>query len=531
MTVAGLWAFLKQHGLLKSVCGAEARELLEGRKVAIDLSVWAVQGATMENTTATRCQHFLLMSFWRLTRLLKIGCLPLGVIEGDCPKVKRRRRDRNGEFMRSVKLIGELFLAMGCPTVQANGEAEETCAKLSRAGLVDAIFSPDSDVFAFGATGLVLKAVSADSNWSVEYIHTQDISAFTGFNQEGWIAIAALAGCDFFPPGGRGIGTEKAFICVRALLKHCAHEALLKQCLLSATDGGLPHELRKFALFTGCQTCRRCGHGNIGKVKHGALGCVECKTTKRNGGGCVQRLGGCPCDFHQNYDSVVLARVFASRESLPKSASIKAVWRIFEGAQLDQVDPVWQRPNLEATSRLLSTQCGTRKIETIKYMLPAVLVYDLWHPDGRMFEPSAVIGDCFVGLSSSDNKSKSKALAVLKWVSGQNVSAELAQLVSQLPRPKRGISKSMAVRYCRGLVEQYCKAELSAKMGSMNLRKPMKNKEHWHLEAHALCCDSWGLSAVPGDILADIEVMASRWDNGHVKKQRTLDSFFKPLLP
>ena len=530
MTVAGLWGLLKQRGLVRSACGAEARELLEGKIVAIDVSCWAVQGITVENSVAARCQHFLAMCFWRLIKYLRLGCFPVAVIEGDCPKIKRRRRDRNGEFQRSIKLIGELFSAMGCPMVEAAGEAEETCTKLSRAGLVDGILSPDSDVFPFGAQGLVFKAVHIDSMWCVEYVDAQAVSAIMGFNQQGWIALSALAGCDFLPAGGRGIGAEKALDCVHALLKHCGNEALLKECLLSAVDAGLPNELCQFASLTGCQTCRKCGHGDVGKPKHGTLGCIECKTTKAQGGngGCLPRLGECPCDFHRNHDSVVLARVFASRDSLPRSTSIKAAWRVYEGTPVDPMDFTWKRPSLEATSRLLSTQCGIRKIDTIKYMLPAVLVYDILHPDDRMFEPSEVIGECFVGLSPSDKQSQSKALAVLKWVSRQNVSEDLVHLANELPRPKRCISKSLALRHCHGLVEQHCKAQLLTKMSSTNLRKPLKSTEHWISEAHALCCESWGLLEVPAAITADIDLMAAKWNEDNAKTQQTLRSFFKP---
>ena len=248
MMVAGLWVLLKQRGLVRSVCGAEARQLLEGKRIVIDVSYWAVQGTTAENTATTRCQHFLPTSFWRLTRLLRIGCFLVAVIEGDYPKAKRRRRDRNGEFQQSIKLIGELFSAMGCPIVEAPGEAEECCAKLSRAGLIDAILSPDSDVFPFGAAGLVLKAVGTDSVWCIEYVNAQDVSAIMGFNQQGWIALAALAGCDFLPMGGQGVGTEKALACVRALLKTCGGEPALKECLLSAVDDGLLDNLRNFAM-------------------------------------------------------------------------------------------------------------------------------------------------------------------------------------------------------------------------------------------------------------------------------------------
>ena len=64
------------------------------------------------------------------------------------------------------------------PTSQ--GWPQRTCAKMSCAGLVDAILSPDSDVFPFGATGIILKVVENDPTWCIEYVHAQDVSAIIG---------------------------------------------------------------------------------------------------------------------------------------------------------------------------------------------------------------------------------------------------------------------------------------------------------------------------------------------------------------
>jgi hypothetical protein len=65
-------------------------------------------------------------------------------------------------------------------------------------------------------------------------------------------------------------------------------------------------------------------------------------------------------------------------------------------------------------------------------------------------------------------------------------------------------------------------------MSSTNLRKPLKSKEHWISEAHALCCESWGLLEVPAAITADIDLMAAKWNEDNAKTQQTLRSFFKP---
>ena len=68
-------------------------------------------------------------------------------------------------------------------------------------------------------------------------------------------------------------------------------------------------------------------------------------------------------------------------------------------------------------------------------------------------------------------------------------------------------------------------------MNSANLRKPLKNKEHWISEARMLCCDTWQFPAIPDDILTDIDLKAAEWDKDHAKKQLNLNSFFKPLPP
>ena len=45
MPVHGLWDALRSRGLLEEAKnGEELRQLLQGKKVAVDLSIWAVEG-------------------------------------------------------------------------------------------------------------------------------------------------------------------------------------------------------------------------------------------------------------------------------------------------------------------------------------------------------------------------------------------------------------------------------------------------------------------------------------------------------
>ena len=115
MTIAGLWSMLRQRGFIRDVHGTEARELLRGKRIAVDVAFWAVQGDMVESTTK-RCQHFLLTSFWRLCRYLRVGALPLAVLDAPSgPNSKRRRRRPDGEFHHNIHLVKELFCTLGCP--------------------------------------------------------------------------------------------------------------------------------------------------------------------------------------------------------------------------------------------------------------------------------------------------------------------------------------------------------------------------------------------------------------------------------
>ena len=102
--------------------------------------------------------------------------------------------------------------------LQALGEAEGLCAQLCKQGVVDHVCSTDSDVFPFGADGVVLKTAKASGAW--QYVHVCKVQEAFGFGQQGFIALALLAGCDF-TRGANGVGADRTFQCVRGLLRLC----------------------------------------------------------------------------------------------------------------------------------------------------------------------------------------------------------------------------------------------------------------------------------------------------------------------
>ena len=103
----------------------------------------------------------------------------------------------------------------------------------------------------------------------------------------------------------------------------------------------------------------------------------------------------------------------------------------------------------------------------------------------------------------------------------------LLRMSKALPRAKRSVTKRLALKCCPALVEEYCRAELAKKAGSATLRARLKTREHWLSEAHALCCDAWGLPSLPVEIVADIKGWVVSWSGGkRAKKQRALGALF-----
>ena len=531
MTIAGLWPFLRERGFIREVHGAEARQLLRGKRVAIDVAFWAVQGDTIESATK-RCQHFLLTSFWRVCRYLRAGALPIAVLDGPSgPSMKRRRRRPDGEYQRNVRLVKDLFATMGCPTLQANNEAEEFCAKLTTLGIADAIESADGDVFAFGASGLLLKSVGGDGSgaWSLEVVDTELVSTALGVGQQGWTAIAAMSGCDFLQYGVKGIGLERAVQCTRAMLRHCGGEASLSQFMLATLEDGLPDELRAYATLSGCRTCKRCGHGAVGKQSHGRLGCVQCGTAKSIGGpgGCKPRAPGpCPCRFHRNHDEVVLARTFSASESLPPASAVQRAWRTYEGTTSQPMNLTWSRINADLVAKLMSLQCGCSRKDTYRYLLPAMLLWDLTHPNNKdtEFKAVSVSGECVIGLADCERHEPSKKLAVLEWcaLTGANVSGDLLRTLNEMPRAKRSVCKGTAMQFCPALVEAYCNTEFAKLLG-----RSRKARDELEEAARALYCDSWGFPNLPSSASTNLDNREANIDQGPKKKQRNLHSFFK----
>jgi DNA excision repair protein ERCC-5 len=98
--------------------------------------------------------------------------------------------------------VVELLDCCGVPYVLSPTEADAQCAFLARNGLVDAVFTEDSDVLVHGAT-TVLRGFFSQSKNVVAYKQAE--LAACGITKTVLVALASLLGCDY-TDGVPGIG-------------------------------------------------------------------------------------------------------------------------------------------------------------------------------------------------------------------------------------------------------------------------------------------------------------------------------------
>ena len=344
-------------------------------------------------------------------------------------------------------------------------------------------------------------------------------------DRHGAIAIALVSGCDFAPHGMKHCGIDKALTCVKGILHH-TRETAFQDFFLKVLSDGVPSDNKSVLTITGCNTCRKCGHGSVGKLKHGQHGCAECGTLRSTGGegGCIQRTSSCPCDFHRRHDEIVLARTLSAMYLFLSPTIIRKVFAIFSEQQASEnMRILHRRPDLALVTKFILNNCGSKQQDIITYMLPSILAWDVAHRDdpSTQFIADSICGECFAGLAPNEKITPSKASAVLHWAAapGHDVPEALVQMANSLHRTKKSISKRWVAKCYTGLVEEYCSKQIE-KMVSKTSRKVKSNDEIYD-QMLSLCVDSWYLSPITGkNIASSIKRLAPELMTPNKKKKK-----------
>lgn len=161
MTVVSLWTVLLEANCGVAVDACQLRN--ECKRVAIDLSIWICEAMSSFALLQHHKNPSLNLVYQRIVKLLKMGIIPIAVIEGTTNQATApsKKRTYGSQFRQACHDCQQLLLEMGVIVLSANGEGEALCALLNQKGLVDGIITNDGDIFLYGG-------ISVYTNFSVE---------------------------------------------------------------------------------------------------------------------------------------------------------------------------------------------------------------------------------------------------------------------------------------------------------------------------------------------------------------------------
>ncbi|XP_056670799.1 flap endonuclease GEN homolog 1 [Monodelphis domestica] len=301
MGVHDLWQILepvKRHSHLRS---------LQGKTLAVDLSVWVCEALTVRKMAGTVARPHLRNLFFRISSLTRMGVKLLFVMEGDAPGLKadvmskrnearygppqsRAHRPTRSSFRAILKECLDMLACLGIPWVQAAGEAEAMCAYLDAHGYVDGCLTNDGDAFLYGAQTVYRNFTLNAKDPHVDCYTMASITSELGLDRDSLIGLAVLLGCDYLPKGVPGVGKEQALRLVRAL----RGQSLLQRFDQWKEEPDSP-ELAPLSAKKPAH-CSVCSHPGSAQ-DHERRGCPCCSSERGCDPHADERL--CPCEWHR----------------------------------------------------------------------------------------------------------------------------------------------------------------------------------------------------------------------------------------
>lgn len=266
---------------------------LRGQKVAVDLNCWILVSSQITNRHGRKVPGVKLHVqnlFWRCYHLLRHQIIPVFVLDGVKPSLKRKsHRETNRSDNQTVNECKKLLNCLGLPWIVSSGEAEALCAKLNESGVVDGCITDDGDAFLYGADTVYRHFACSKQNAGKTRVFCKKLlKEHLGLDRERLIVLALLLGCDY-THGTRNVGPETAL----KLLGELRSDNVLER-LRSWRENKMFAELKETQKLHKPKHCSNCQHeGSI--VSHQVNGCLTCGTevacNKRNN-------NECNCKYH-----------------------------------------------------------------------------------------------------------------------------------------------------------------------------------------------------------------------------------------
>lgn len=201
-------------------------------------------------------------TFFRICKLLTRNIQLIFVFDGPGKPHKHGKRGGNRIDYERQRLLKDILRCFGIPYHDAPGEADAECARLQTLGLVDAVWSQDSDCPMFGCSFWIhderVAKVEGDRNRGKEYtvrsgtrvrlVRAGDLKNKLNLDREGLVLFVMLVGGDYDQAGLPNCGRITALEVVKkASLAHdlcqcrnqreCAEWGLRLQTFLQTKSG------------------------------------------------------------------------------------------------------------------------------------------------------------------------------------------------------------------------------------------------------------------------------------------------------
>lgn len=186
-------------------------------RIAVDISIWLFQVQSGRGGKNPELRTL----FYRLLKVLSLPIHPLFVYDGPHkPPFKRGKAVSGLGTAPIITLSKRLVDLFKFPRHDAPGEAEAECARLQRAGVVDAVMSNDVDALMFGSSWTVMNFSKEGGSGTGAATHVTCYRMSNSQGQEhppnvildrsGMILFAMLSGGDYLPSGVTKCGSKLA---------------------------------------------------------------------------------------------------------------------------------------------------------------------------------------------------------------------------------------------------------------------------------------------------------------------------------
>jgi Holliday junction resolvase YEN1 len=157
--------------------------------------------------------------FYHICRFRALNIQLLFEFDGPGRPWKRGARGGGKIDYRARDLLKEMLTCFGIPHHEAPGEAEAECARMQILGIVDAVWSQDSDCLMFGCTYWIrddrvsktggpskAKVNTEKSKETAHVVRARDLQERLSIDSKGLVLFAMLAGGDYDTKGLPGCG-------------------------------------------------------------------------------------------------------------------------------------------------------------------------------------------------------------------------------------------------------------------------------------------------------------------------------------